>query len=91
MTGFVALPAPKPWWEVLGLPADASTEKILGALDPIDAERYTREAFAKIKHALRKAMGRSVEAVESAVAKTLDTITPQECANYLANAGYKST
>ena len=45
----------------------------------------------KIKHAMRKAMGRTVEAVESAVAETLDTITPQECSNYLANAGYKST
>jgi transposase len=54
-------------------------------LNPIE------QAFAKIKHAMRKAMGRSVEAVESAVAKTLDTITPRECANYLANAGYKST
>jgi transposase len=54
-------------------------------LNPIE------QAFAKIKHAMRKAMGRSVEAVESAVAETLDTITPQECTNYLANAGYKST
>jgi len=54
-------------------------------LNPIE------QAFAKIKHAMRKAMGRTVEAVESAVAKTIDTITPQECANYLANAGYKST
>jgi hypothetical protein len=40
---------------------------------------------------MRKAMRRSVEAVESAVADTLDTITPQECSNYLANAGDKST
>jgi len=39
---------------------------------------------------MRKAMGRSVEAVESAVAQTLDTITAQECANYLTNAGYRS-
>jgi len=37
------------------------------------------------------AMGRSVESVETAVAKTLDTITAQECANYLANAGYRSS
>jgi hypothetical protein len=36
-------------------------------------------------------MRRSVEAVESAVADSLDAIKPQECANYLANAGYKST
>jgi transposase len=54
-------------------------------LNPIE------QAFAKIKHAMRRAMGRSVEAVERAVAETLDTITPQECASYLANAGYKST
>ena len=54
-------------------------------LNPIE------QAFAKIKHAMRKAMGRTVEAVESAVAKTIDTITPQECANYLANAEYQST
>ncbi|MGH6853710.1 MAG: IS630 family transposase, partial [Methylocella sp.] len=53
--------------------------------------RFAQEAFARIKHAMRKAMGRSVEAVERAVAETLDTITPRECANYLANAGYKST
>jgi len=54
-------------------------------LNPIE------QAFAKIKHAMRKAMGRSVESVETAVAKTLDTITAQECANYLANAGYRSS
>jgi transposase len=53
-------------------------------LNPIE------QAFAKIKHAMRKAMGRSVESVETAVAQTLDTITAQECANYLANAGYQA-
>ena len=50
-------------------------------LNPIE------QAFANIK----QAMGRSVEAVEKAVAATLDTITPRECRNYLANAGYGST
>lgn len=54
-------------------------------LNPIE------QVFAKIKHATRKAMGRSVEAVERAVAETLDTITPRECANHRANAGYKSS
>src|ERR1700732_2562987 len=54
-------------------------------LNPIE------QAFAKIKHAMRKAMGRSVESVETAVAQTLDTITAKECANYLANAGYRSS
>jgi hypothetical protein len=36
----------------------------------------SRAGLRKNQHAMRKAMGRSVEAVERAVAETLDTITP---------------
>ena len=54
--------------------------RILAVIDD-----FTRECLGL------KAMGRSVESVETAVAKTLDTITAQECANYLANAGYRSS
>jgi len=53
-------------------------------LNPIE------QAFSKIKHAMRKAMGRTAMAVQDALAKTLDTISPNECQNYLAAAGYKS-
>jgi transposase len=54
-------------------------------LNPIE------QLFAKLKHAMRKAMGRTVEAVHAALATALETVRPSECRNYLANAGYKST
>lgn len=51
-------------------------------LNPIE------QVFAKLKHLLRKAAARTIEAVCTAVAQLLGTFTPQECANYLKNAGY---
>ena len=54
-------------------------------LNPIE------QVFSKVKHTLRKAMGRSIEAVEEAIAKILPEITEQECKNYIAKAGYAST
>ena len=53
-------------------------------LNPIE------QAFSKIKSVLRKAMGRSVRAVENAIADVLTTITSRECQNYFRNAGYAS-
>jgi transposase len=53
-------------------------------LNPIE------QLFAKIKHILRKAMGRSLDVVMEAIAEILPLIPAHECANYLANAGYKS-
>lgn len=53
-------------------------------LNPIE------QVFSKLKHMLRKAKGRSVEAVEQAIAKVLPTISNQECQNYIINAGYSS-
>jgi transposase len=47
--------------------------------------------FAKLKTLLRKANVRTIEAVAEAIAKLLDDYTIQECANYLVNAGYRST
>ena len=54
-------------------------------LNPIE------QLFSKVKHAMRKAMGRTVDAVHDALKIILETIPKQECANYIANAGYKST
>lgn len=54
-------------------------------LNPIE------QLFAKLKHFMRRAARRSVEAVHNAIAETLDAITPSECQNYIGNAGYKST
>jgi hypothetical protein len=38
-----------------------------------------------------QAVARTVEAVTAAIGQLLDLYTPQECANYLKNAGYAST
>ncbi len=44
--------------------------------------------FAKLKHWLRKAASRTVEAVYNAVAEILPLTSPAECSNYFAQAGY---
>lgn len=54
-------------------------------LNPIE------QAFAKLKTLLRKAGARTVEAISAAIGQFLKSFTPQECANYFANAGYAST
>jgi putative transposase len=53
-------------------------------LNPIE------QLFAKLKHHLRNAQERSAVAVCNAIGKILDTITPRECENYFAHAGYGS-
>lgn len=54
-------------------------------LNPIE------QAFSKIKTLMKKAAERTVEAVWKRLGKLLDTVTPQECANYFKNSGYAST
>ena len=54
-------------------------------LNPIE------QAFAKFKTLLRKAAARSVDEIHAAIKKLLDEFTVEECAHYLAHAGYKST
>jgi transposase len=44
--------------------------------------------FAKLKHWLRKAARRTVDAVSNAVAEILQLTSPDECSNYFAQAGY---
>ena len=53
-------------------------------LNPIE------QVFAKLKHLMRKAQPRDVEATWRKVGQLLDLFSPQECANYLVNAGYGS-
>jgi transposase len=45
--------------------------------------------FAKLKALLRKAAARTFDALIQAIANALQTFTPDECANYLANSGYR--
>jgi transposase len=51
-------------------------------LNPIE------QAFAKLKTLLRKLAARTVSRLWDALGDLLDRFTPQECANYLASAGY---
>jgi transposase len=54
-------------------------------LNPIE------QVFAKLKHLLRKANARTVEAVCDAIGHILQAFTPEECANYFRNSGYAQT
>ncbi len=54
-------------------------------LNPIE------QAFAKLKHFLRKTAARTVEAVCVAIGEILQAFTPEECANYFQNSGYGQT
>jgi transposase len=54
-------------------------------LNPIE------QVFAKLKHFLRKAAARTVEAVCFAIGDVLQLFTPGECASYLVNSGYRQT
>jgi transposase len=54
-------------------------------LNPIE------QVFAKLKHLLRKAAARTLEAVIAAIGQLLGTYTPQECTNYFTHAGYGQT
>jgi transposase len=53
-------------------------------LNPIE------QVFAKLKHLLRKAAARTVDAVCAAIGDVLHAFTPEECSNYLKNSGYRS-
>jgi len=54
------------------------------------ARNPIEQVFAKLKGFVRKAAPRTLDAVSDAIAQALTTIPPNECANYLAGAGYAS-
>jgi len=53
-------------------------------LNPIE------QVFAKLKHLIRNAAARTVDAVCVAIGEALQAFTPEECANYLKNSGYRT-
>ncbi len=53
-------------------------------LNPIE------QVFAKLKRLLRKAEERTTEATWRRIGELLDHFKPDECANYIRNAGYAS-
>ena len=54
-------------------------------LNPIE------QVFAKLKTLLRKTDPRTIDNTWRQIGSLLDRFTPEECANYLTNAGYAST
>lgn len=53
-------------------------------LNPIE------QAFAKLKHLLRRSQERTTEDIWRRIGTLLNDFTPQECNNYLINSGYAS-
>ena len=53
-------------------------------LNPIE------QVFAKVKHWMRMAQERSIEAIHDRIAKLVAAIPDAECASYVRNAGYAS-
>jgi transposase len=53
-------------------------------LNPIE------QVFAKIKHWMRHAQKRTIDDTWRHIGSLVDTINPDECQNYFANAGYAS-
>ena len=51
-------------------------------LNPIE------KLFSKFKALLRKAAGRTVEALWKAIGELLDSFSPRECLNYFRSSGY---
>ena len=54
-------------------------------LNPIE------QVFAKLKHLLRKAQERTVDATWQRIGSLTQSFSPRECANYFTNSGYAST
>jgi transposase len=88
-------------WEIVILD-NLGSHKVAGVRDAIQAHGATlvclppyspdrnpiEQAFAKLKTLLRKLAARTVSSLWNALGDLLDRFTPQECANYLASAGY---
>jgi transposase len=82
-----------------------SSHKVAGAVKAIEAAgaklvylppyspdlNPIEQFFAKLKALLRKAAERSVEALWTEIGNILNTVTPDECNNYLRSAGYVAT
>jgi transposase len=79
-----------------------SSHKVAGVKDAIEAKGATlrylppyspdfnpiEQAIAKLKAHLRREAARSFDALINAIARTLEKFTPQECYNFIQNAGY---
>ena len=69
-------------------PAQRSTGARLLFLPEYSPDLNLEHAF---KPRLRKAAARTTDAVCNALGPILETVTPDECSNYFAHAGYGQT
>src|ERR1035441_7468703 len=53
--------------------------------------RHKRSHPGQLKAYLRKAKARSVETLWTIIGRFIQTVTPQQCANYIAHDGYGPT
>ena len=53
--------------------------------------RGIEQVFAKVKHWMRMAQARTVDAIHDRIANLVAGISSIECASYLRNAGYASS
>ncbi len=79
-----------------------SSHKVVGARDSIESAGATvlylppyspdlnpiEQVFSKLKTLLRSIAARTVDALWNAIGELLDSFSPTECSNYLANSGY---
>jgi transposase len=54
-------------------------------LNPIE------QVFAKVKHWMRMAQARCLDAIHTRIAELVQSVPPRECANYIHHTGYVST
>ncbi len=53
-------------------------------------DKAIEQAFSKIKHWMRHAQRRTIDETWRHIGRLVETTQPDECANYLENAGYAS-
>lgn len=68
-----------------------STAATLAFLPPYSPDlNPIEQVFSKVKHWMRMAQERTVDATWKRIGKVISTISAKECANYFLNAGYGS-
>lgn len=93
-------PGPRPTWRRCGDLGSHRGKAIRRIIRSVGAKLFflpkyspdpnpIEQLFAKLKHWLRKAARRSIEAVSHTIGQILDTVTKEECTNYFANSGYE--
>ncbi len=70
-------------------PARSTASSSLRKLSSLAVTELKPGDIVILDNLLRKAEARTFDALIQAIASALETFTPDECANYLANSGYR--